>query len=131
MSRCRLALLAVLTGLSTFTGCVKEAKTREADAIALVQHLGGTFEPQNPSPGHPVFRVSLRDTAVTDEHLRYLDGFPALRLLSLANTQISDAGMENLKRLPRLRQLTLTGSRVTADGMRDLRNALPAVMIRR
>ena len=45
-----------------------------------------------------MFRVTLSNTGVTDEHLKYLDAFPALTLLSLAHTQVSDAGLAPYRR---------------------------------
>ena len=66
-----------------------------------------------------------------DEHLKYLDAFPALTLLSLAHTQVSDAGVVYLKRLRNLKRISLLDTQVTTAGVRELREALPQVQIQR
>ena len=127
----RSVLVVALLSTVCATGCVRKKTTSEPVAIATVENLGGRIEPERPSPGRPVFRVSLSNTNVSDAQLQYLDAFPGLRLLALTNTEVTDAGIQHLKRLRNLKRISLTGTQVTNKGLRELREALPAVHIQR
>jgi len=124
------ASLAVLALVFT-SGCVREKTTAPAVAIATIENLGGNIEPTNPSPGRPVFRVSLSNTQISDAQLKYLDAFPGLTMLSLSNTEITDDGIQYLKKCRNLKRISLSNTQVTLNGMRELRNAIPALQIRR
>jgi hypothetical protein len=117
--------------LVCISGCVREKTTAPPVAIATIENLGGRIEPERPSAGHPVFRVSLSNTAISDAQLQYLDAFPGLRLLALNNTEITDAGVQHLKKLRNLKRISVVNTQISMSGLRELRNAIPALHIQR
>ncbi len=121
------ALLAVVCT----SGCVREKTTAEPVAIATIENLGGSIQPERPSPGHPVFRVTLSNTQISDAQLQYLDAFPGLNTLSLNNTEITDEGVQHLKKLRNLKRISVANTHITTNGLRDLRAAIPALRIQR
>ena len=117
--------------IAALAGCDNLGAPDQQTAITVIRQLGGRMEPDKPTLTQPVWRVSLSDTGATDEHLRYLRAFPALRLLSLSNTQVTDRGLSHLKNARVLRRMNLTGTQVTNAGIEDLRRQLPALQVLR
>src|SRR2546425_614201 len=74
------------------------ARADEADAVKLVEKLGGTIKRDDKQPGKPVVEVDLsfRDK-VTDADLRELKELKQLVVLDLNFTLVTDAGLKELK----------------------------------
>lgn len=125
------ALSVAVLSVVCISGCVREKTTATPVAIQAIENLGGKIEPERPSPGHPVFRVSLSNTPISDAQLKYLDAFPGLRLLSLNNTEITDEGVQYLKKLRNLKRISVRDTQISVNGLRELRNAIPALHIQR
>lgn len=70
--------------------------------------------------------LDLSGTGVSDDGLKRLARFTALRRLRLDRTTISDAGLKHLRALKQLAYLNLVGTEVTNDGIAEL-EALPAL----
>ena len=76
-----------------------------------------------------IWGLDLRNTNVTDEGLRQLQGMPSLEQLTLGNdvqvirqfnppaSPITDAGLVHLRKLDQLRNLTLNGLPITDQGL--------------
>lgn len=65
-------------------------------------------------------RLSLPNTAISDEGLKTISEIQSLRNLGLYKTQITDEGVEHLIKLGNLTKLELNGTRVTDKGARTL-----------
>ncbi|MCG3127524.1 MAG: hypothetical protein CHACPFDD_02384 [Phycisphaerae bacterium] len=70
--------------------------------------------------------LDLSGTGVSDDGLKRVARFTALRRLRLDHTGIGDAGLKNLRPLKQLAYLNLVGTDVTNDGMAELLE-LPAL----
>ncbi len=121
-------------------------KAAEAKAIQAVSEVGGlAMRIAIDSPAIDV-NLSLLGSAVTDAHLKRLDGlqhtliwlnlartgvtdnglatlknFSELRRLHLENTAIGDAGLTHIAGLTKLEYLNLYNTRVTDSGLANLR----------
>jgi hypothetical protein len=62
--------------------------------------------------------LQMANPNVTDDTLKYIEGFNAIRELDLNNTQITDEGLEAIARIPKLRDLRLAQTKITDDGFR-------------
>ncbi len=127
----RVVVFAAIVLLVAVSGCSGIFGPDQTQAIQMVEQLGGDFEPHEPSIAHPVYRVNLSDTEVTNEHLRFLEAFPALQSLSLNNTQVTDEGLYNLRNSRLLRRMDLTGTHVTDTGVATLQRDIPGLRVLR
>jgi hypothetical protein len=75
--------------------------------------------------------LNLAGTKVTDQDLMMLKDQTELTRLNLANTSITDEGLRLLHHSRGLEFVDVSGTRITSDGARALREALPAVIVRR
>lgn len=64
--------------------------------------------------------VSLCDTSVTDEGMRYIAALPNVQFVVLAATKVGDAGLKQLTKAKTLRSVTLPITRVTDAGLAAL-----------
>jgi hypothetical protein len=64
--------------------------------------------------------LSLNETNVTDDGMRYLEDMPSLRYLFLNHTRISSAGLAHIKGLRNLESLSLVNTDVGDEGMKYL-----------
>jgi hypothetical protein len=78
--------------------------------------------------GDHVRYLTLRDTRVTDEGLRHLNGMRLVHL-DLRDTKVSDAGIAQLQGLTSLKLLRLQGTNITRTGVRSLRRSMPETTI--
>jgi hypothetical protein len=101
------------------------ADDREAEAVAVIEKLGGKVERDPNREGQPVFKVKLGSTAVTDDDLKCLKELKDLRLLDLSFTQISDKGLVHLESLSQLEVVNDGYTKVTKEGRARLQKALP------
>jgi len=67
-----------------------------------------------------IVQLKLGHTALTDDGMRHMAGFPHLHRLHLEHTAITDAGLEPLKALDRLQYVNLVGAKVTQQGLEHL-----------
>jgi len=74
--------------------------------------------------------VELHGTAVTDEDLGQLDGFPYAKFLHIEGTQVTNKGLRNLSFMPHLVWVFAKDSNVTAEGVADLKASVPQAQIR-
>lgn len=73
-----------------------------------------------------VVDLNLAKSAITDEGLAAIGGFPVLERLRLDETAVGDAGVSALGVLPKLQSVNLVGTKVTA-ACRDWLHAQPAL----
>jgi internalin A len=98
------------------------AKGDEADAVKLVEKLGGKVMRDETKPGKPVIGVYLpRNTEVTDADLKGLKELKQLMTLDLKFTSVTDEGLKELKELKQLTKLYVGGTKVTDKGLKDLK----------
>ncbi len=65
--------------------------------------------------------LSLSDTAITDDQLKYLQPLKDLDTLWLSNTGTTDAGLKKLVGLTNLKTLGLSGTKITDKGLQTLK----------
>ena len=65
--------------------------------------------------------MSLGNPALTDAHVRGIQGLPKLQSLGLMGAPISDESLDVLKTLPALRELNIIGTKVTDAGLVHLK----------
>jgi RNA polymerase sigma factor (sigma-70 family) len=95
----------------------------EADAVKLVEKLGGKITRDDQQPGKPVVEVDLQVTRVTDADLKDLKGLKKLTTLNLFGCKgVTDAGVKELKELKQLTSLYLYRSQVTEAGVKELKD---------
>jgi hypothetical protein len=88
----------MLIGVSILTLCMSDrARADEADAVKMIENLGGNIRRNEHLPGSPVVEVKLGDTKLTDADLKELKVFAQLTSLDLARTQVTDLGLKELK----------------------------------
>lgn len=142
------ALLPLLLAMCIFTAIVPccaiaAEEMTEAEAIAEIKRLRGTFSPRrltqqeflktrrerrgpprNNTEPRPVARVEMAGEQFGDEQLKLLKYIPTLESVYISNASVTDAGMKELKALPKLTTLTLYcqpgGPKITDAGIRDL-----------
>jgi len=73
------------------------ARGDEADAVKMVEQLGGTIKRDDKQPGKPVVAVDLSRTRVTDVELKELKELKALTKLDLHRANVTDAGVKDLQ----------------------------------
>ena len=84
------------------------ARADEADAVKVVEKLGGKVTRDDKQPGKPVVEVNLSLTKVTDADLKQLKELKQLASLNLFGCrEVTDAGVKELKELKQLTSLTL------------------------
>ena len=105
-------------------GCEPSRTPAEAEAIALVERLGGKITPDHQRSGKPIVEVALGGTKITDGELARLAVFTELRTLSLFDTSVGDDGLRHLASLASLQTLYLGRTRITDAGLKHL--AAPA-----
>ena len=97
--------LGALAAVVILTGAVR---ADEADAIKLVERLGGKIKRDDKQPGKPVVEVNLSVKKVTDADLKQLKELKQLASLNLFGCrEVTDAGVKELKELKQLTSLTL------------------------
>src|SRR4051812_42555276 len=112
----------LLASVGLMTLCLSGvAYADEADAVKVVEKLGGKIIRDDKQPGKPVVGVDLGLTLMTDAELKELKGFPKLLTLRLGLTGLTDAGMKELKEFTNLTTLELTGTKVTDAGLKELK----------
>jgi len=100
--RCSLGALAVVVIL------FGAARADEADAVKVVEKLGGKITRDDKQPGKPVVEVNLSVKKVTDADLKQLKEVKQLASLNLFGCkEVTDAGVKELKELKQLTSLTL------------------------
>ena len=97
----------------------------EAEAVALVQRLGGQVN----APDGRAVAVQLHGTAVRDQDLAVLETLERLYHLDLGNTDVSDVGLAHLARVSTLASVNLVGTRVTFEGVAVLSGLLPDLAV--
>lgn len=106
--------MSLMVGLS---GCGARPTPEQAEAIAMIESLGGKWKAANDRPGRPVIEVALGGTPVRDEDLAKLACFRELETLSLFDSSIGDAGLVHLKLLENLQTLYLGRTQTTDAGL--------------
>ncbi|HJT35523.1 MAG TPA: hypothetical protein VJ783_26080 [Pirellulales bacterium] len=101
-------------------GCRPGRTPEEAEAIALVERLGGRVKSDDARSSRPVVEVALGGTRITDAELARLVVFTQLQTLSLFDTAVSDEGLEHLASLVNLQTLYLGRTRITEAGLQRL-----------
>lgn len=74
-------------------------------------------------------RLTLCDTAITDDGLQGLSSLAGLRSLDLSGTAISDAAIPTLAAIPSLEQVDVSDTKVTVVGREALQKERPGVAI--
>jgi internalin A len=98
------------------------ARADEADAVKLVEKLGGTIKRDDKQPDKPVIEVSLVFTKeTTDADLKTLKELKQLKTLLITGPQVTDAGLKELKELKQLTQLDLLLDKMTDAGLKELK----------
>jgi hypothetical protein len=93
----------------------------EAEAIAALKKLGGTFIHVGNNPKKPVRSVYLPGSKVTDADLKYVAALPQIEVLKLdAATKITDDGLKELVGLKHLKDLGLGSTQVTDAGLKHV-----------
>jgi hypothetical protein len=109
---------ATVLGLLAFSGVTRAG---EAEAIAALKKVGGTFIHVQNNPKKPVRSVYLPGRKVTDADLKYVAALPQIEVLKLdAATKITDAGLEELTGLKHLKDLGLGSTQVTDAGLQHV-----------
>jgi hypothetical protein len=108
---------SILCFSACLVGCGARPTAEQADAIALVERLGGKVKFADDRPARPVVEIALGGTAVSDADLARLECFPELETLALFDSGIGDAGIAHLKPLANLRTLYLGRTKVTDAGL--------------
>ena len=98
-------------------GCGAKPTPEQAEAIAMIERLGGRLKFADDRPGRPVVEIALGGTPVADADLRRLACFPELETLSLFDSAIGDQGLARLALFVKLQTLYLGRTRVTDDGL--------------
>src|SRR5580700_5094501 len=98
------------------------ARADEADAVKLVEKLGGKITRDDKQPGKPVVEVNLSLKKVTEAGVKELKELEQLTRLILGGTQGTDAGLKELKHLEQLTELRVIGSPVTNAGLKELKD---------
>src|SRR5260370_1393755 len=97
----------------------------EADAIKLVEQLGGTITRDDKQAGKPVVGVAFNfDSSphlVGDADLKRLTELKQLTLLKINGARVTDAGLKELKGLKNLKELYLVQTAVTDAGVKELK----------
>jgi Leucine-rich repeat (LRR) protein len=113
------------------------ANEAEQRALAAIQRLGGSFNPQTAhlilfetsvTDGDlqsiaaltPLCILNLNVTGISDDGLAHLHNLTNLTTLSLARTQVTGAGLKHLQGMTRLQSLVLRGTRVDDTGLKHL-----------
>jgi hypothetical protein len=107
----------LLASLAAGGVCADQA---EADALRMIERLGGRIRQDKNAEGEPGVAVDLRSTPTSDADLKRLAGLTNLRELLLNDTRVADAGLKHLGALLRLRRLYLAGTGVTDAGLKEL-----------
>ena len=97
-----------------------EPSTDQAEAIAIIQKLGGQVVVDENSPGKPVISVGLGERDVTDAGMEQFKRLTQLKELILSGTKVTDVGLKYLKGLPHLQSLSLDRTEVTDAGLERL-----------
>src|SRR5580704_16599669 len=92
----------------------------EADAVKVVEKLGGKIIRDDKQPGKPIVGVGFDSTSITDADLKVLKHFQQLLSLNITNCRITDAGLKELKELKQLTSLELAYTSVTDVGLKEL-----------
>jgi internalin A len=99
------------------------ARADEADAVKLVEKLGGKITRDDKQPGKPVVEVNLSLKKVTDADLKELKELKQLASLNLFGCrEVTDAGVKELKELKQLTSLILMRTQVTEAGVKELKD---------
>src|SRR5205823_4436567 len=93
----------------------------QAQVVAEIEKLGGSFELDAKSPDRPVLKVRLDGPHVTDQALKHLVGLERLHTLDLFDTRVTDAGLKHLEGLKNIKWLDLESPHVTDAGLERLR----------
>lgn len=104
-------------------GCRPGRTLEEAEAIALVERLGGRVKFDDARSNRPAVEVALGGTRVTDAELARLAVFTELQTLSLFDTSVGDEGLEQVASLGKLQTLYLGRTRVTDAGLKRMATA--------
>jgi len=115
------SLLVVL-----WAGCGAPVSPEQLEAMSKLQALGARVNVKRGG-----YEVDLKETAVADRDLVYLQKITNLKNVDLGQTRITDRGLEHLKPIESLEYVILTGTTVTPEGVDDLRKALPNADVRK
>ncbi|MEX1231380.1 MAG: hypothetical protein WEB58_14130, partial [Planctomycetaceae bacterium] len=74
--------------------------------------------------------VDLSGTSITDAGLFHLKGLTSLQSLTLHNTNVTDAGLGNLKGMVNLETLDVRDTKVTPAAVEEFRRAVPSCMVK-
>lgn len=140
------SLLPAIGLMIALVGCGAKPTPEQAEAIAMIERLGGALKFADERPGRPVVEISLGgtqvadadlarlacfgeletlslfDSAIGDEGLARLEPLTNLQTLYLGRTRSSDAGLAVLARMPKLKTLGLSDTRVTDAGLAQLQS---------
>jgi formylglycine-generating enzyme required for sulfatase activity len=98
------------------------APAATADAVALIEKLGGKYRQDFSVEGKPLIEINLLSKPVHDDDLRAFAGQAHLQVLILGDTRISDAGLAHLKGLTSLNRLDLGTTDITNVGLVNLKD---------
>jgi uncharacterized protein (TIGR03067 family) len=102
---------------------VKAPRADEADAVKLVEKLGGKITRDDKQPGKPVVEVNLSLKNVTDADLKALKELKQLTSLNLYGCRgVTNAGVKELKEFKQLTSLSLMRTQVTEAGVKELKD---------
>ncbi len=93
-------------------------------ALALITRLGGKYDEEASTSGHPIVGVNLHDSKITNEELLQLKPLTALRSLNLfACVVIGDAGLAAVDGMTDLKTLDLWSCyKITDAGLEHFKN---------
>jgi len=109
-------------------------RTREREAVAEIEKLGGLISHEGRPPDHRVTTISLvgiieivdgktviTESAITDEDLQHLRVLTKLKKVRLSADGFTNAGLEHLQGLTELQSLSINNSQITNDGLEPLK----------
>jgi Leucine-rich repeat (LRR) protein len=96
-------------------------KYTEAETIAFVESLGGSFKHEKTPIGNHVTEISLRGSQLTDAEIKKLLELRFVRTLDLARTNVTAVGLKELESMQSLRALDLSGMTLTGEEFKAIR----------
>lgn len=73
--------------------------------------------------------LSLNNTAISDDALKYLRKLKRLNRLHLKNTNVTDNAIDNIASMDGLVEISIQGTQITPDGLAKLKSLKPNVRV--
>ncbi len=121
-------------GESRFGKAAKRLLTNEQhiafEVLHEIEQAGGQVS-AFPRGEENLLRIRLTGTSFDDAGMVRLSGLTNVQQLALNGTRVTDAGLESIAKLKKLKTIYVAGTRVGEAEVAKLRDALPAVAIRK